>query len=161
MAASGSTQPRWLDPEEQRAWRGLAALLHVLPAALDRQLQEDAQMPLAYYMILAMLSEAPERKLRMSQLAKVTSTSASRLSHAMARLEERGWAERQQCDSDRRGQWAVLTEAGMQAIVDAAPGHVEEVRRLVIGRLTREQIEQMRDITERVLEVASGGDRSG
>lgn len=152
--------PRWLDDEQQRSWRGLAALLHVLPAALDRQLQEEAGMPHAYYMILAMLSEAPDRSMRMARLAHITSTSASRLSHAIARLQERGWVERHQCATDKRGQVASLTEAGWQAVQTAAPSHVAEVRRLVFDRLTPEQVTQLRDISDRILSAVAGDEES-
>jgi DNA-binding MarR family transcriptional regulator len=145
-----STEPDWLDAEEQRAWRGLTALIHLLPAALDRQLRADTDIPHAYYLILAMLSEAPDRTLRMSDLARITSTSASRLSHAVARLEERGWVRRAQCPSDGRGQVAVLRDEGYRVLADAAPGHVAQVRRLVFDRLSREQVRQLTEIADRI-----------
>jgi DNA-binding MarR family transcriptional regulator len=137
----------WLDENEQEAWRGLAAVMFLLPGALDRQLQADSGLTHAYYLILAMLSEAPERTLRMSQLADLTNTSQSRLSHAVSRLEERGWVERRQCPDDKRGQLAALTDAGMEAVAGTAPGHVAEVRRLVFDKLTRAQVHQLADIT--------------
>jgi len=143
----GTAAVPWLDDEEQQAWRGLTALIFLLPAALDRQLQVEAGLPHAYYLILAMLSEAPDRSLRMSRLAEVTNTSASRLSHAVARLEEHGWVERRAYPVDRRGSVAVLTDTGLRALEAAAPGHVAEVRRRVFDRLTREQVRQLGAIT--------------
>ena len=144
---SAGGEPRWLDDAEQQAWRNLVSLLHLLPLALDRQLQADAGLPHAYYLILAMLSEAPDRSLRMSQLAQVTSGSQSRLSHSVSRLEERGWVERRRYPGDRRGQLAVLTDAGYAVLVEAAPGHVAEVRRRVFDALTPEQVAQLSEIT--------------
>lgn len=141
------SEQRWLDDTEMRAWLGLVQTLQLLPLALDRQLQSEAGIPHAYYMVLAMLSDAPDRSLRMSRLAAMTSTSMSRLSHSVARLEERGWVERNACDQDRRGAWAVLTDAGHAALAEAAPGHVAEVRRRVFGLLSREQVESLADIS--------------
>ena len=136
----------WLDDTEMRAWLGLVQTLQLLPLALDRQLQSEAGIPHAYYMVLAILSEAPDRSLRMSRLAAMTSTSMSRLSHSVARLEERGWVERSACSQDKRGAWAALTDAGHAALADAAPGHVAEVRRRVLDPLSREQVEALADI---------------
>jgi DNA-binding MarR family transcriptional regulator len=134
------TTPPWLDDEEMRAWLGLVQVVQLLPLALDRELQQEAGIPHAYYLVLAMLSEAPGRSMRMSRLAALTATSQSRLSHSVARLEERGWVERRQCPEDGRGQVAVLTDAGMRVLADAAPGHVAEVRRRVFDHLSREQV---------------------
>lgn len=128
--------PRWLGDEEQATWRALIATIGLVEDSLDRQLQRDSEMPHAYYMILAMLSEAPGRSLRMSELANVNNYSQSRLSHAVARLEERGWVRRDRCPTDKRGNIAVLTDAGFTALAEAAPGHVEEVRRRVFDPLT-------------------------
>lgn len=139
-------QVPWLDDTEMRAWLGLVQTLQLLPLALDRQLQSEAGIPHAYYMVLAILSEAPDRALRMSRLAAMTSTSMSRLSHSVARLEERGWVQRSACSQDKRGAWAVLTDDGYAALADAAPGHVDEVRRRVFDLLSREQVAALADI---------------
>jgi DNA-binding MarR family transcriptional regulator len=147
---AAGTEPRWLDDQQQGAWRSVVALIELLPAALDRQLQVDSGIPHTYYMILAMLSEAPDRSLRMTQLAHSTNGSQSRLSHAVARLEQRGWVERQQCPTDRRGQVAVLTEEGFAALEQIAPGHVAEVRRTVFDKLTAEQVAQLTEIAHRI-----------
>ena len=139
---------RWLSEDEQRAWRNYIEATTMLLDALDRQLQQDAGMPHGYFEILVRLSEAPDRTLRMSELADATRSSRSRLSHAVSRLEERGWVERQDCETDRRGQLARLTDRGAAALAEAAPGHVEAVREHVIDRLSRDQITQLGDITE-------------
>jgi DNA-binding MarR family transcriptional regulator len=143
-----TTEPRWLDDTEMRGWLGLVQVMHLLPLALDRQLQDEAGMPHAYYQLLAMLSEAPGRSLRMNALAGLTATSQSRLSHSMTRLEERGWVERRPCPDDRRGQVAVLTDAGVAALAAAAPGHVAEVRRRVFDLLQPAQVEALADVAQ-------------
>jgi DNA-binding MarR family transcriptional regulator len=151
VPVSVTTAPRWLNEDEQRAWRNYIEATTMLLDALDRQLQRDAGIPHGYFEILVRLSEPAERTMRMSELAQATRSSRSRLSHAVARLEERGWIERRDCDTDRRGQLAYLTDAGFKALQDAAPGHVEAVRAHVIDRLTPEQISQLGDIAERIV----------
>ena len=145
---------RWLDADEQHAWRAYLSATRYLFEALDRQLQRDSQMPHTYYEILVRLSEAPGRTLRMSQLADRASVSRSRLSHAVARLEELGWVRRESCDSDRRGWEAVMTDAGFAALAEAAPGHVGEVRSVLLDALTPQQVQQLRKISEAILEHA-------
>ena len=142
---------RWLTDDEQRAWRAYLEATNLLFEALDRQAQTDAGMPHAYYEILVRLSEAPDRALRMSDLATHTRSSRSRLSHAVARLEERGWVERRDCPTDRRGQVAVLTDVGFSALASAAHGHVEAVRTHLIDQLTPEQVGQLEAIGQAVL----------
>jgi DNA-binding MarR family transcriptional regulator len=144
---------RWLTDEQQRTWRALLMMVGLLQEELERELQQDAGMPHAYYMILATLSEAPERALRMTDLSQVTRFSLSRLSHAVARLEEAGWVTRTRCPTDRRGFFAVLTDAGYDVLAAAAPGHVETVRRHVFDPLTDAQVTQLHAICEAVLEV--------
>lgn len=139
---------RWLDPDEQRTWRAFLAAQRALMETLDRELQRDAGMPHAYYEILVRLSEAPERQLRMTELARVTGSSRSRLSHAVARLEVAGWVQRRDCPTDRRGQFAVLTDAGFAALAAAAPGHVAGVRRYLFDALSPAQVDQLRRISE-------------
>lgn len=118
---------------------------------LDRQLQRDSGMPHAYYAVLVKLSEAPDRTLRMSELATELNSSQSRLSHAVARLEERGWVRRRPCAADKRVSWAVLTDEGFAALASAAPGHTEAVRRSFFDRLTPEQVRQLAEICGAVL----------
>ena len=145
------SSPRWLSPAEQRAWRNYIEATTLLIDELDRQLQRDAGIPHGYFEILVRLSEPADRTMRMSELADATRSSRSRLSHAVARLEERGWIERQECETDRRGQLARLTDAGFAALEAAAPGHVDAVRQHVIDRLSPAQVEQLADIAGTVL----------
>lgn len=142
---------RWLDQEEQLTWRAFLSATQLLFDQLDRELQRDADIPHAYYEILVRLSESPERTMRMSQLADVTLSSRSRLSHAVSRLEEAGWVERRSCPTDRRGQLAVLTDAGFAALAAAAPGHVESVRTHMFDPLSPQQVAALRDISETLL----------
>ena len=144
-------ETRWLEPDELETWLSYVAATTLLEGALDRQLQRDAEMPHAYYQILAMLSEVPDRSLRMSELAAITQSSQSRLSHAVARLERRGWVRRKPCSQDRRSTFAQLTEEGFAVLAAAAPGHVCAVRRHLFDRLTPEQVGQLREITRAVL----------
>jgi DNA-binding MarR family transcriptional regulator len=142
------TQVRWLTSEEQRAWRLFLTATQTLFSAVEGQLQRDSAIPHGYYEILVRLSEADGRALRMSQLAEASTSSKSRLSHAVARLEERGWVERLDCPTDRRGQVARLTDAGFAALEAAAPGHAEQVRRSMFDRLTSDQVAQLSAICE-------------
>jgi len=136
---------RWLSKEQQRCWRAYIEAVRLLQDSLDAQLQADADMPHAYYEILVRLSESPDRRLRMAELATGTQSSRSRVSHAVARLEERGWVRREPCASDRRGQLAVLTAKGHAALAAAAPGHVAQVRATVIDALSAEQLRALAD----------------
>ncbi len=148
---------RWLTPDELDAWLSYVATSTLLESALDRQLQRDSGMPHAYYQILAMLSEVPDRTLRMSDLAAVTQSSQSRLSHAVSRLERNGWVTRMPCPDDRRSTLAHLTEAGFAALAAAAPGHVRTVREHLFDRLSCEQVGQLRAILETVRSGLSDG----
>jgi DNA-binding MarR family transcriptional regulator len=155
---STTGEPRWLDAEERAAWLSLAGVVTLLPAALDAQLQREAGLSHFEYMVLAMLSERPTRTARMSELAALSNGSLSRLSHVARRLEEQGLITRHACAEDRRATNAVLTDAGYAKVVDAAPGHVETVRRLVFDALGPTQRDQLRVIGERILDrVTSGG----
>src|SRR5215469_8092486 len=145
-------ETRWLTAEEQRAWRAFLTACQTLFSTIDAQLARDAKIPHGYYEILVRLSEAPGRALRMTQLAEASTSSKSRLSHAVARLEERGWVRRADCPTDRRGQIAQLTDEGFAALAAAAPGHVDQVRRSLIDRLTPEQVEQLREISAAIIE---------
>ncbi len=147
-------ETRWLTASEQQAWRAFATACQTLFTTIEAQLQHGAGFPHGYYEILVRLSEAPGRALRMSQLAEASTSSKSRLSHAAARLEERGWIQRADCPTDRRGQVAQLTDAGFAALAEAAPGHVAQVRRSLIDVLTPEQLGQLREISETIIAAA-------
>lgn len=145
-----SAPARWLSDDEQATWRAFLAMQRLIRDRLERQLQQDAGMPMTYYIILAMLSEAPERTLRMTELATMASTSQSQLSHAATRLEDAGWIERRRCLDDKRGYLATLTDAGFEVLAAAAPSHVESVRSVLFDRLTPTQVKQLRAIAEAV-----------
>jgi DNA-binding MarR family transcriptional regulator len=143
---------RWLDGEERRIWLGWVFTSRLLWEEIERDLQRDSEFSFGQYEILVMLSEAPGRSRRMSELADATQSSRSRLSHAVARLEELGWVRRETCSTDRRGQLAVLTDEGFDALETAAPMHVESVRRHFFDQLSPDQLEQLADIQMTLLE---------
>jgi DNA-binding MarR family transcriptional regulator len=143
--------PRWLDADEQKAWRAWLYSAQLLLDRLDRDLTQQTGISHAYYEILVALSETPGRKMRMSELADRCLSSRSRLSHAVSRLEERGWVGRELCPDDGRGQLAVLTDNGLAALEAAAPIHVESVRTHLFDQLTPEQVDDMRDLGETLL----------
>jgi DNA-binding MarR family transcriptional regulator len=130
---------QWLDDEQQRTWRAWLAVAELLPRVLDAQLQRDAGISHAAYVVLAMLSESPNRSRRMSDLARRANQSQSRLSHTVARLEERGWVRRERSVEDGRGNVAVLTDAGWDVVRKLAPGHVDAVREAMFDPLDAEQ----------------------
>ena len=147
---------RWLTPDQQRAWRAYLMSTKVLFDELDRQLQRRAGLPHGYFEVLVRLSEAEDRSLRMSELAETTLSSRSRLSHAVARLEERGWVTRSRAEDDRRGQIATLTDEGFGVLQDAAPGHAADVLRLMIDPLDDGQLDALRDICETIMKSVRG-----
>ena len=144
-------EPRWLDAEEQKAWRAWLFSTLLLQDRLDRELTHETGISHAYYEILVALSETSGRMMRMSELADRCLSSRSRLSHAVSRLEERGWVRRQVCAEDGRGQLAVLTDEGFAALESAAPVHVEGVRTHLFDQLTPQQVANLRDIGETLL----------
>jgi DNA-binding MarR family transcriptional regulator len=143
----------WLSDDEQAAWRPFVALLFRFPALLDAQLQKDAGISHFEYMVLSSLSEAPDRTLRMSQLAAMASGSMSRLSHVVSRLENRGWVRREPSPGDGRFINAVLTDAGWQKVVETAPGHVAAVRRLLIDELSPSDLGNLGQISAQILKA--------
>ena len=149
-------RPRWLDAEEQKAWRAWLYSAQLLMDRLDRELTHATGISHAYYEVLVALSEAPGRAMRMSELADRCLSSRSRLSHAVSRLEERGWVRRQVCESDGRGQLAVLTDDGFAALEAAAPVHVESVRTHLFDQLSPAQVAAMRDLGETLLRHLEG-----
>ena len=151
-------EPRWLDSEESEAWRALAHALVRLPAALDAQLRRDAGISHFEYQVLALLSEAPDRTLRMSTLATLAEGSLPRLSQVVARLEQRGWLRRTPDRADGRYTLAILTDQGRVKLTEAAPGHVQEVRRLVLDPLTKTQTRQLREISRRIMRAIDADD---
>jgi DNA-binding MarR family transcriptional regulator len=153
LAAPGSSaaRRRWLDEAEQHAWRQLAAVILKLPSELEAHLQRDAGMSHFEYWVIALLSEAPDRTLRMSQLASQANASLSRLSHVVSRLEERGWVMRRPCPDDARATLAVLTDVGWRQVVAAAPGHVTTVRQLVFDGLGPDEVSDLARLCTTIL----------
>jgi DNA-binding MarR family transcriptional regulator len=147
-----SSDPQWLTKDELAAWVRVIALLELVPGVLDSQLRRDAGLTNFEYYVLAMLSEAPERTLRMTTLAAQTNATLPRLSHVVRRLEGRGLVERFPCPEDGRATNARLTDDGWRKILEAAPGHVANVRRYVIDALTPAQLSQLINIADAVLQ---------
>ena len=150
---------RWLTDDERVAWVRLAAVLELLPGVLDTQLRRDADLSHFEYFVLAMLSEAPARTLRMTSLAARTNATLPRLSHVVRRLEDRGLVRRFPCPQDGRATNAQLTDAGWTAVVDAAPGHVATVRAAVFDRLSPDQVRAFGEVCETILTGLTGPDR--
>ncbi len=144
--------PAWLDREEAEAWRGWIVMTQLLQAQLARDLQSDSGLSDADYTVLVRLSESPDERVRMTELATSLDWSKSRLSHQVARMEARGLVQRQECPSDARGAFAVLTPLGRAEIHSAAPAHVASVRRHFIDLLDREQLAGLTAIADRVLD---------
>lgn len=142
----------WLDDAQQSAWRKLIEVVELLPGTLDAQLRRDADLSHFEYLTLAMLSEAPERTLRMTALAELTHATLPRLSHVVSRLEQRGFVERSACPEDRRATNAALTRAGWEKVVGTAPGHVDTVRGTVFDPLDGEDVADLDRIMARILE---------
>ncbi|MFJ6542074.1 MarR family winged helix-turn-helix transcriptional regulator [Streptomyces sp. NPDC091385] len=152
---------RWLTPEEQRAWRAYLAASRLLDDAMDRQLQQDAGMPHLFYSVLAILSEAPDRRLRMTDLAEELKITRSRLTYAVTRLERDGLVRREDCRWDRRSSLAVLTDEGMSLLERTAPGHVGTVRATLFDRLSPEQVRQLEEICAGVARGLQGEEAGG
>lgn len=142
---------RWLDAGQVDTWLKLRAVAELLPGVLDGQLRRDSGMTHMEYQVLAMLSEAPGRRLQMTALAQRSNSSLTRLSHVASRLEARGWLARCPSEQDGRATVASLTDAGWEALVAAAPGHVEHVRTIVFDALTDDQLDQLDAIATAIL----------
>ncbi len=148
---------KWLSDDEQEAWRAFMWMKAVLDEELDRQLQREAGMPHAYYMILAMLSEASDQALRMSDLASILKASPSRVSHAVTKLERLGWVVRESAADDGRVSYAVLTKSGFAVLKAAAPSHVATVRQAIFDHLSRAQVAQLKQISTQILDALDAG----
>jgi len=144
---------RWLSHDEQVSWRSWLTAIALVPEQLGRELQESSGLTLADYDILVRLSEAPERRLRMSDLARKTLVSRSRLTHQIDRMERAGLVSRSVCEEDGRGLLAVLTDEGWEILVAAAPGHVEAVRRHLLDVLTPEEFARLGEISAKLVEA--------
>jgi DNA-binding MarR family transcriptional regulator len=154
-----SDEPQWLNDEERQAWLTLASLLVQLGPALDAQLRRDAGITHFEYNVMSVLSEATDRTRRMSEIAVLADGSLSRLSQVVTRLEKKGWLRRSPDPTDGRYTLATLTDEGWDKVVETAPGHVNEVRRLVLDPLTKTQIQQLTTIGQRILKVVVPDDK--
>ncbi|UOZ07213.1 MULTISPECIES: MarR family winged helix-turn-helix transcriptional regulator [unclassified Amycolatopsis] len=148
--APDDDEPRWLTPSEKDAWTGLASLVLLLPGKLEAPLQQEAGVTLFEYLALSQMSEAPDRRLRMSELAYLANGSLSRLSNVVKRFEQRGWVERSPDPEDGRYTLAALTDAGYAVVVAAAPAHVRAVRQLVLDPLTAADQQALARIAEKL-----------
>ena len=143
--------PQWLTDDEQRAWRGLLRMTSRLDTRLNRQLQQASGLSLADYDVLVLLTEAPDGRLRVFEIADDLQSEQSRLSHHLVRMQRRGLVAREECTTDRRGAFVVLTAAGRNAIEKAAPAHVATVRQLVFDGLSAEQVISLESTVNQVL----------
>jgi DNA-binding MarR family transcriptional regulator len=144
---------KWLSTEQQGYWRAWLAASMLLRDQLTKEIQEQHGLTMADYEILVQLSENPERRMRMSELASCTLVSRSRLTHQIDRMEKAGYVERQECSDDRRGFFAVLTDRGMQAIIDAAPDHVASVRAHMVDLLTPAEFAALGAASQKVVDA--------
>ena len=151
MMTEHPEEPHWLDEDEMRAWLALNGVILLLPGALDSQMQRDNGITMFEYLVMAMLSEAPDRTLQLKRLAGVVNGSLSRLSHVVTRLEKRDWVRRVPAPDNGRITMATLTDDGYAKVVASAPSHVERVREVVFDALDRDQVHQLEAIAERLL----------
>ncbi|WP_169988740.1 MarR family winged helix-turn-helix transcriptional regulator [Microbispora sp. H10836] len=149
--------PRWLDADEQRAWRAYLRMQGRVTARLNRQLQADSGLSLADYEVLVHLTDREEGRLRPFELQRDLQWEQSRLSHHLTRMERRGLVSREECADDGRGAFVVITEEGRRVITAAAPGHVETVRRLFFDGLTRDQVAALERLAADVLDRLDQG----
>lgn len=148
---AAAQEPHWLTAEEREAWLCLSAVMFQLPGQLENQLQKESGLGFVEYLVLAMLSESPHTRLSMSELSTQTNTRAARLSRVVKRLEEDGLVQRTTSETDKRVSICHLTDAGLQKVREAAPGHVDQVRRSVFNHLTKRQVSQLASIGEALL----------
>ncbi|MGV0326722.1 MarR family winged helix-turn-helix transcriptional regulator [Corynebacterium confusum] len=154
-------EPQWLDEEELEAFMSLMAVNIRLTAVLDAQLREDAGLSFFDYTVMSRLSEAPERRMRMRELAITANGSLSRLSQVVTRLEKKGWVERFPDPNDGRTTFAKLTDAGWDKVVASAPGHARQARSVVADKLTRSQIRTMTQVNNRIIKAIEEDPRFG
>jgi DNA-binding MarR family transcriptional regulator len=142
---------RWLDEREERAWRALQTMQLRLSGALARQLAADSGLSYQDYVVLVSLTDQPDGRLRLFELGQALGWEKSRLSHHVARMEERGLVKKEPCNTDRRGAFVAVTRKGRREIESAAPGHVALVRELFVDRLTPRQLDAVADVAEAIL----------
>ncbi|WP_194895136.1 MarR family winged helix-turn-helix transcriptional regulator [Catenulispora pinisilvae] len=148
MTAEGTDETAWLDETEQAVWRNYISVMRLLPDRLNTSLTRGHDLTLIDYEVLARLSEAPLRRMRMTELAEGALLSKSRLSHQVSRMEKEGLVRREPCETDGRGFFAVLTDQGWHKLLSAAPDHVADVREAFITPLSREQLAALGEILD-------------
>jgi DNA-binding MarR family transcriptional regulator len=162
MTEAPPTAPRWLDAREQAAWRAYLDMNALLTARLNKEMQDASGISIADFSVLVPLSEHPQGRMRVLELARALGWEKSRLSHQLTRMQQRGLVERSNCDEDRRGAFVLLTAAGRETVDAAAPRHVESVRRYLFDELTAEQVEALgaiaRGVVDRLAATCGGAD---
>jgi DNA-binding MarR family transcriptional regulator len=156
MTGKAADDPRWLSPDELATWQALHVTLASLPGALGGQLQRDSELSFLEYYVLAGLADQPDHTMRLSRLAQLANSELSRLSHLMRRLERRGLVRRETDPSDGRFTNAILTPAGHEELVKAAPGHVAQVRRLVFDVLDADEQRVLRTALSKIAQQVIG-----
>lgn len=154
------SESRWLTDSQQEAWRSVVAIITRLPAALDTQLQRDSSLTHFDYFVLSVLSEDPNRRIQLRDLAKFANASLSRLSHVVTKLEKIGWIRRESIEGSR-GSYAVLTDAGMDKVVESAPGHVATVQALLFEGLDDDQVAALGRLSSTILTQLDKGIAEG
>jgi DNA-binding MarR family transcriptional regulator len=147
----------WLDEREQTAWRGLLQLHAQLTAELARRLASESPLSYPDYEVLVVLTDRPDGRLRVFELAEALGWEKSRASHHLARMAERGLVKKIPCRTDRRGAFVTATARGRRHLQAAAPGHVAAVRELFVDRLTPAQLDAIAQAADNVLTPLAGG----
>jgi DNA-binding MarR family transcriptional regulator len=151
--APTDVEPRWLDVQEQRAWRAYLDMNAKLTARLNREMQDESGISIADFSVLVQLSEHPDARMRVLELARALGWEKSRLSHQLTRMQQRGLITRSNCNEDRRGAFVVLSDQGRRTVELAAPLHVGSVRRYMFDVLSVEQVEALGSISRSVSDV--------
>src|SRR6266702_899565 len=161
MTEEGTATVRWLDGREQTAWRAYLDMHAQLTARLNREMQEQSGISIADFSVLVQLSEHVDARMRVLELARALGWEKSRLSHQLTRMQQRGLIERSNCSEDRRGAFVVLTDRGRETVVDAAPRHVESVRRYLFDELGAGDVEALGRISRTVADVLEAACSAG
>jgi DNA-binding MarR family transcriptional regulator len=146
-----SSDVRWLTAREERVWRRWQTLNARLSATLHRELQDDAGLSMPDYEVLVHLTDSREGRIRVTDLARLLQWERSRVSHHVTRMESRHLVQRAECAEDGRGAFIVITPQGRAAIEQAAPGHVNTVRRLIFDALSPEEIDALATVIDKAL----------
>ena len=149
---------RWLEPEQQQAWRAYVRMQGELNAHLSRQMSVDSDISMADFAVLVQLTDTPDERVRVLELARFLHWEKSRISHHVARMEKRGLVRRENCRSDGRGSFVVLTDLGRSAIEEAAPAHAETVNKLVFDLLDDSEVAALREISEKIFTRLTTGE---